>query len=118
MKSELRALLMQYLLAPWHNILRPANDGQVNTVEFVHLAQVVQADSAGFPLGLLDLNLLGVGHLATLPLSLNMPNDNHILPPTFPASPCTKPRGKKDEDRVSHPVSIVYQPWANLSSLQ
>lgn len=116
MKSELRALLMQYLLAPWHNILRPANDGQVNTVEFMHLAQVIQADSAGFQLGLLDLNLLGVHHLATLPLSLNLPNDN--LPPTFPASPCTKLHGKKDEDRVSHPVSIVYQPWANLSSLQ
>lgn len=74
---------MQYLLAPWHNILRPANDGQVNTVEFMHLAQVIQADSAGFQLGLLDLNLLGVHRLATLPLSLNLPNDNHILPPTL-----------------------------------
>lgn len=116
MKVELRALLMQCLLAPWHNILRPANDGLVSTVEFMH--QVIQADTVGFQLGSLDVKLLGVHHLATLPLSLNLSNDNHIQSPKFPASPWTKPRGKKDEDRVSHPVSIVYQPWANLSSLQ
>lgn len=71
MKVELRALLMQCLLAPWHNILRPANDGLMNTVEFMH--QVIQADTVGFQLGSLDVKLLGVHHLATLPLSLNCP---------------------------------------------